>query len=198
MTAIAAAVRKSGHRPGRAGAGRGPRAAAPRLQGGGLAGVRDAPRRAIGGSTPTAMDFEAYWAARPAQLRNTAKRRGKTAGLEIEIYDRFDAARLGRLRGRLPGELEARGRLVPVPARARRAGGRGRDAAARRRAQGRPAGRGAALAGREWRGDHPQARLCRGRQGDVARDPARHGDVPPRDRHRPGARDRLRHRRRCL
>ena len=37
------------------------------------------------------MDFEAYWAARPAQLRNTAKRRGKSAGLEIEIYDRFDA-----------------------------------------------------------------------------------------------------------
>ncbi|HEV2818807.1 MAG TPA: GNAT family N-acetyltransferase [Allosphingosinicella sp.] len=37
------------------------------------------------------MDFEAYWAARPAQLRNTAKRRGRTAGLEIEIYDRFDA-----------------------------------------------------------------------------------------------------------
>jgi hypothetical protein len=36
------------------------------------------------------MDFEAYWAARPAQLRNTAKRRGKSAGLEIEIYDRFD------------------------------------------------------------------------------------------------------------
>jgi len=37
------------------------------------------------------LDFEAYWAARPAQLRNTAKRRGKSAGLEIEIYDRFDA-----------------------------------------------------------------------------------------------------------
>lgn len=37
------------------------------------------------------LDFEAYWAARPAQLRNTAKRRGRTAGLEIEIYDRFDA-----------------------------------------------------------------------------------------------------------
>jgi CelD/BcsL family acetyltransferase involved in cellulose biosynthesis len=36
------------------------------------------------------MDFEAYWTARPAQLRNTAKRRGKSAGLEIEIYDRFD------------------------------------------------------------------------------------------------------------
>jgi CelD/BcsL family acetyltransferase involved in cellulose biosynthesis len=36
------------------------------------------------------MDFAAYWAARPAQLRNTAKRRGKSAGLDIEIYDRFD------------------------------------------------------------------------------------------------------------
>ena len=36
------------------------------------------------------LDFEAYWAGRPAQLRNTAKRRGKTAGLDIEIFDRFD------------------------------------------------------------------------------------------------------------
>jgi CelD/BcsL family acetyltransferase involved in cellulose biosynthesis len=38
------------------------------------------------------MDFDAYWAGRPAQLRNTAKRRGKSAGLDIEIHDRFDAA----------------------------------------------------------------------------------------------------------
>jgi hypothetical protein len=37
------------------------------------------------------MDFAAYWAARPAQLRNTAKRRARSAGLDIEIYDRFDA-----------------------------------------------------------------------------------------------------------
>jgi len=37
------------------------------------------------------MDFDTYWAGRPAQLRNTAKRRGKAAGLDIEIYDRFDA-----------------------------------------------------------------------------------------------------------
>jgi len=36
------------------------------------------------------MDFDTYWAARPGQLQNTAKRRGKTAGLDIEIYDRFD------------------------------------------------------------------------------------------------------------
>ena len=38
------------------------------------------------------LDFETYWAARPAQLRNTAKRRGKSAGLDIQIHDRFDAA----------------------------------------------------------------------------------------------------------
>lgn len=36
------------------------------------------------------MDFEAYWATRPSQLRNTAKRKAKAAGLEIEIHDRFD------------------------------------------------------------------------------------------------------------
>jgi hypothetical protein len=36
------------------------------------------------------MDFEAYWATRPAQLRNTARRKAKAAGLEIEIHDRFD------------------------------------------------------------------------------------------------------------
>lgn len=38
------------------------------------------------------MDFETYWAARPAQLRNTARRRAKSAGLEIRVHDRFDAA----------------------------------------------------------------------------------------------------------
>ena len=38
------------------------------------------------------MDFEAYWAKRPAQLRNTAKRKAKAAGLDIEIHDRFDEA----------------------------------------------------------------------------------------------------------
>jgi hypothetical protein len=36
------------------------------------------------------MDFEAYWATRPSQLRNTARRKAKAAGLEIEIHDRFD------------------------------------------------------------------------------------------------------------
>lgn len=36
------------------------------------------------------MDFDAYWASRPARLRNTAKRRTKSAGLDIEIHDRFD------------------------------------------------------------------------------------------------------------
>ena len=37
------------------------------------------------------QDFETYWAARPARLRNTLKRKAKSAGLEIEILDRFDA-----------------------------------------------------------------------------------------------------------
>jgi CelD/BcsL family acetyltransferase involved in cellulose biosynthesis len=35
-------------------------------------------------------DFAAYWEKRPARLRNTAKRRAKSAGLEIAIYERFD------------------------------------------------------------------------------------------------------------
>jgi hypothetical protein len=35
-------------------------------------------------------DFAAYWAKRPGQLRSTARRKAKTAGLEIEIFDRFD------------------------------------------------------------------------------------------------------------
>lgn len=38
------------------------------------------------------MDFEAYWAKRPGKLRSTAKRKAKAAGLEIGIFDRFDAA----------------------------------------------------------------------------------------------------------
>lgn len=36
-------------------------------------------------------DFAAYWAKRPGRLRSTAARKAKAAGLEIEIYDRFDA-----------------------------------------------------------------------------------------------------------
>ena len=38
------------------------------------------------------MDFAAYWASRPGQLRSTFKRRAKAARLEIEICDHFDAA----------------------------------------------------------------------------------------------------------
>jgi CelD/BcsL family acetyltransferase involved in cellulose biosynthesis len=37
-------------------------------------------------------DFAAYWARRPGRLRSTAKRKAKAAALEIEIFDRFDAA----------------------------------------------------------------------------------------------------------
>lgn len=38
------------------------------------------------------QDFEAYWAARPGKLRNTAQRKAKAAGLDIEIHRDFDPA----------------------------------------------------------------------------------------------------------
>ncbi|HEY5722985.1 MAG TPA: GNAT family N-acetyltransferase [Allosphingosinicella sp.] len=37
------------------------------------------------------LGFDDYWAGRPSRLRNTARRRAKSAGLDIAIYDRFDA-----------------------------------------------------------------------------------------------------------
>ena len=36
------------------------------------------------------MDFDAYWAARPGRLRNTAKRRAKGAELDIRVHEEFD------------------------------------------------------------------------------------------------------------
>jgi len=36
--------------------------------------------------------FADYWAARPSRLRSTATRKGRTAGLSIEIHRRFDPA----------------------------------------------------------------------------------------------------------
>lgn len=38
------------------------------------------------------MDFDAYWATRPAKLRNTAKRKARAADLEVEIHDVFSNA----------------------------------------------------------------------------------------------------------
>jgi hypothetical protein len=38
------------------------------------------------------QDFEAYWARRPARLRNTAERKAKVAAMDIEIHNRFDPA----------------------------------------------------------------------------------------------------------
>ncbi|MEA3065762.1 MAG: hypothetical protein QOJ27_2214 [Sphingomonadales bacterium] len=37
-------------------------------------------------------DFDAYWASRPGKLRNTAQRKAKAAGLDIEIHRGFDEA----------------------------------------------------------------------------------------------------------
>ena len=36
------------------------------------------------------MSFEEWWAARPARLRNTAERKARSAGLDVEIHDSFD------------------------------------------------------------------------------------------------------------
>lgn len=36
------------------------------------------------------QDFEAYWASRPGKLRNTAQRKARAAGLEIEIHRVFE------------------------------------------------------------------------------------------------------------
>lgn len=38
------------------------------------------------------LSFDAYWAKRPSKMRNSAKRKAKAAGLEVTIYDRFDAS----------------------------------------------------------------------------------------------------------
>ncbi len=38
------------------------------------------------------MGFDAYWASRPGQLRSTFKRKAKSAGLEVDIHDRFSEA----------------------------------------------------------------------------------------------------------
>jgi hypothetical protein len=38
------------------------------------------------------QDFAAYWARRPSQLRNTAVRKAKAAGLQIVVHRGFDAA----------------------------------------------------------------------------------------------------------
>jgi hypothetical protein len=38
------------------------------------------------------QDFAAYWAARPGKLRNTAQRKARAAGLDIEIHRAFDPA----------------------------------------------------------------------------------------------------------
>src|SRR5205085_12060471 len=43
-------------------------------------------------SSTEGMSFDEWWAKRPAKLRNTAERKAKAAGLEIEILRTFDPA----------------------------------------------------------------------------------------------------------
>lgn len=54
--------------------------------------VRTAPSTVTWRMTTAGMDFEAYWATRPARLRNTAERKAKAAALDIAIHSRFDPA----------------------------------------------------------------------------------------------------------
>jgi hypothetical protein len=53
--------------------------------------VRIHPGKANWRIDTTGMNFAAYWAARPAKLRNTFRRRAKAAGLEVRIHAAFDA-----------------------------------------------------------------------------------------------------------
>ena len=92
MTSIAAALARWRPCPCRARPDRGSgadRGRLPQRPAGSFSSIR---RRSTGGSTRAGEDFDAYWAKRPAQLRNTAKRKAKAAGLEIDIHDRFDEA----------------------------------------------------------------------------------------------------------
>jgi hypothetical protein len=53
--------------------------------------VRVSPATASWRTATAGMDFDAYWAARPSQLRNSAERKAKAAGLNVRIYRSFDA-----------------------------------------------------------------------------------------------------------
>jgi CelD/BcsL family acetyltransferase involved in cellulose biosynthesis len=54
--------------------------------------VSATPRTANWRIDTAGMDFERYWAKRPARLRNTAKRKAKSAALDVVVHDRFDVA----------------------------------------------------------------------------------------------------------
>ena len=54
--------------------------------------VHVSPATASWRSDVAGKSFEAWWAERPARLRSTAARKGRTAGLAITIHRAFDAA----------------------------------------------------------------------------------------------------------
>lgn len=54
--------------------------------------VEVAPDKANWRIATEGMDFDAYWATRPAKLRNTHKRKARAAALNLAIHDRFDPA----------------------------------------------------------------------------------------------------------
>ena len=144
------------------------------------------------------MDFDTYWAARPAQLRNTAKRKAKSAALDIEIYDRFEAAAWADYEAVYRASWKPEEGSFPfLRALAEQEGEAGTLRLGIARKDGRP------VAVQLWLVENEEATIHKLAYAEdakiaVARHPARHGDVPPRPRQRPGPRDRLRHRRRRL
>ena len=127
MTPIAAALRDARHRRGRARRRSRIRSRSrAAFRAAGWLAVRHRRRPATGGSTRRARISTAYWATRPGQLRNTAKRKAKAAGLDIEIHDRFDAAAWADYEAVYAASWKPEEGSLRLPARAGRAGGRGR------------------------------------------------------------------------
>jgi hypothetical protein len=53
--------------------------------------VRARPDKANWRAHTEGLDFETYWAARPAKLRNTYRRKAKATALDIMVHDRLNA-----------------------------------------------------------------------------------------------------------
>ena len=181
MTSLASrACAHSGIVRRRARAGRDAGAAAQGVQARRLAGLRPSPATGNWRIATEGMDFAAYWArAAGAAAQHGQAPQAKSAGLDIEIYDRLRCRRLGRLRSRLPGELEARGRLAspscaPSPEQEGAAGTLRLGIA---RKDGRP------VAAQLWLVENGEACIHKLAYAEGAKamspgHPARHGDVP--------------------
>jgi hypothetical protein len=136
--------------------------------------------------------FEDYWAERPSKLRNTARRRAKTAGLRIEILERFDEKAWADYQSvyaaswkPAEGSPELMRRFVQA------------EAAAGTLRLGLAYMGDEAVAAQLWTVEHGVATIHKlayreARQALFARHGAERRALPPGDRRRQGGRDRLR------